>query len=355
MMENAEVCLMRPIIMIVLMFSLLLVVSACVPVDAPPEEVDWLSLNGSLITMDDTEKSGLLDLLSITQDGVRHFEIAMTLEGTMSAGYAHPDINDGMFKTVTDTEVSIEHHAIYDTDFRETPEFGHMIDASGVLLDPDGHILGNDASNSIDYIVKTYDDLENLFHHYNVLAFHDTLSISMSDRQTKEISQDDPDFPLRAMHDTWITDLVTYLETDLFQMPEMMDVYDVRYGHRYQFTMTPLDFLEERAEPVFGYTFDEETAVQMLIANLYVKDDALIAVRASFDVIPFRLETELEDSEFLGAVFDGPFIFEGSASISLVLNFHHGDVVGPDPDDLLEYRPVDTFFIPSLGRFLIDM
>jgi len=346
---------MRPIIMIVLLFFILVAASACVPVDAPPEEVDWLSLNGSLMSLDDTEKADLLDLVSITEDGVRHFDIAITLEGTMSASYVHSDINDGLPNTVNDAGISIEHHAIYDADFRETPEFGHMIDASGVLLDPDGLVLVNDASNSIDYIVKTYDDLDNLYHHYNVLAFHDTLSISMSDRQRKERTQDDPVFPLRAMHDTWITDLVTYLETDLFQMPEMMDVYDVRYGHRYQFTMTPLDFLEERVEPVLGYTFDDETAVQMLVANLYVKDDALIAVRASFDVIPFRLETELDEMPFLGAVFDGPFVFEGSASISLVLNFHQGDVIEPDADDLLEYRPVDTFFIPSLGRFLIDM
>jgi hypothetical protein len=346
---------MRPIIMIFLLFSLLLAASACVPVDAPPEEVDWLSLNGSLMSLEDTEKADLLDLLTITEDGIRHFEIAITLDGTMSAGFTHPDLNDGLPNTVTDAEISIEHHAIYDTDFRETPEFGHMIDASGVLGDPEGLILDNGASNSIDYIVKTYDDLENLYHHYNVLAFHDTLSISMSDRQTRPAGEDDPVFPLRAMHDGWIADLVNYLETDLFGLPEMMDVYDVRYGHRYEFSMTPLDFLEERVDPVLGYTFDDETAVQMLVANLYVKDDALIAIRASFDVIPFRLETELEEVPFMGAVFDGPLVFEGSASVSLVLNFHQGDVIEPDVEDLLEYRPVDTFYIPSLSRFLIDM
>jgi hypothetical protein len=345
---------MRHAMILTMLLSLLGVLFACVPIDAPPEEVNWLSLNGSLMSLDPIEKQEMLSNLTLGSDGIRHLETDLLVEGTLSASFTHPDVKDGALISFSDAPIRLEHTTAYDLDLRDDPLFTAFLESSGVFKDTDGLILENDVTSSFSYIVNTYADLEYHYHHYNFLAFYDALSISMSDRQVKVLESEETPLPLQSLYDEKILEIITYIQSDLLELDQYLDVYDVRYGHRYEFQMTPLDFLLQRVDPVNGYTFDDETSQLMLSANLYVRENELILIRLEIEDLPFALEQSKENDEFMGFILDGPFSFEGTASLSLVLSFH-----AEDPDIPLEpyydiYRNVESFSIPSFGRFLIE-
>lgn len=345
---------MRHALLISLFLAFSGILFACVPIDAPPEEIDWLSLKGSLLTIESAEKHDMLSQLTFGSDGIRHLAIDFLIDGIVSASFTHQDLDDGALMTIEDAPLRIEHRVVYDLDQRPEPIFNAYMETSGVFEDPEGHILQNNVNTSFDYIVNTFTNLENHYHHYNFLAFYDALSISMSDRQVKPFDADDDPMVFQSTYDDCIADVLAYLQSDLLAMEDYMDVYDVRYGYRYEFQMTPIDFLLQREDPVLGYTFDEETAALVLTANLYVRDNEPILIRVDVEGLPFLLERTLEDEPMMGATLTGPFKIDGMVSISFVLNFFADEPILPDSADYAFYRSVDSFRIPTLRHFLIE-
>ncbi|MCF7931810.1 MAG: hypothetical protein K9K93_01450 [Acholeplasmataceae bacterium] len=345
---------MRHALTLTMLLSLFGVLFACVPIDAPPEEVNWLSLNGSLMSLDSSEKQAMLSGLTIGSDGIRHLETDLMIEGDLSASFSHQDINGGVQMSFEEAPIRLEHTTIYDLDLREDPVFTAFLESSGVFEDTEGLILDNGVTTSFDYIVNTYANLENHYHHYNFLAFYDALSISMSDRQVKPFESEATPLALQALYDEKVLEILSYIQSDLLEMDDYLDVYDLRYGHRYEFNMTPLDFLMLRSDPVIGYTFDDETSQLMLKANLYVRENELILIRLDIEDLSFVLDRTLETDDFMGITLDGPFRFEGTASLSLVLSFHAEDPELPLPAYFDIYRQVESFRVPSIGHFLID-
>lgn len=320
---------------------------ACTPIDAPPEDVDWLTLKGTMLEWDVETITDVVVNLTPAEYGMRHLSMHMLVDLVVNATYLPEDesewvvLEDASFEL----DVNLDHYV----DQRENPDFHFYLKAAVDANDSTGVFLDTGVPTNIVLITSLFVDFEGSYFYYNLGIFLNMFNVGLTDKQVV-FHEDEPaldwlPFDPTSILTTLIFDLVIENMTHLV---EFITVYDVVHGYRLDVEMTLADLigLDDRLADMID---DEETDLdQPLLIEVFIQENNLVLVRLDVEALTFDFYLEAIDITIMAVSLTDTLSMSVTLDINLVYHLHDAQPDLPDPAMLALFREVEQFTLPDL-------
>ncbi len=339
---------MRLLVSSLLMIIMTFFLWACTPVDAPAEDVDWLTLRGTVLEWDVETITDVVGNLTLAEHGMRHLRTHMLIDLVVNATYL-PE-GESEWVVLEDASFELDVDLDYYVDQRLEPEFYFYSKAAVVANDSTGVFLDTGGPTNIILITSLFVDFDGSYFYYNLGIFLNMFNVGLTDKQVV-FHEDEPDLdwlPVDPMG--LITTILFDLVVDnMILLVDYITVYDVIYGYRLDVEMTLADLIgldDDLADMIDDDITDLD---QALLIEVFVKDNRLVLVRMVADTLAFALHFEEVDVTFMEVSLADTLSMSLTLSINLIYHLHDAEPDLPDPAMLALFREVEQFEWPDLG------
>ncbi|TVP86490.1 MAG: hypothetical protein EA375_01240 [Acholeplasmataceae bacterium] len=339
---------MRLLVSSLLMIIMTFFLWACTPVDAPAEDVDWLTLRGTVLEWDVDTITDVVGNLTLAEHGMRHLRTHMLIDLVVNATYL-PE-GESEWVVLEDASFELDIDLDHYVDQRLEPEFYFYSKGAVVANDSTGFFLDTGVPTNIVLITSLFVDFDGSYFYYNLGIFLNMFNVGLTDKQVV-FHEDEPDLdwlPVDPMG--LITTILFDLVVDnMILLVDYITVYDVVHGYRLDVEMTLADLIgldDDLADMIDDDITDLD---QALIIEVFVKDNRLVLVRMVADTLTFALHLEEVDVTFMEVSLADTLSMSLTLSINLIYHLHDAEPDLPDPAMLALFREVEQFEWPDLG------
>jgi hypothetical protein len=341
---------MRETISMICFMFILIFISACKPIDSPPEEIDWLSLRGTLIEMTVDEKIELLEPLEMNP-GMRHLRIQGLIDMTLDLNYLINDLDDDPV-FIQGAPVFLDFLVDYYADQTALNLFHQYLRTSLALTDHEGRLLNTGQYSHLDFILMYYDDYESQYFSHNAFAYMGPNIYSLQDKQRKDYEPEltKSDFELDPVS-TLLENLYDFIMENIILFTDYIDVYDVRYGHRLEINFTLEDIVEIDESLLAIVDLENSDIETILTVDVYMAHHTMVLLQTKFDSFFVTLKASLDVNEYFGIFFFDDYQASLMLSLDVFYRLYAEKPRLPEDDYLSLFRNVEEIALPSLDDF----